>query len=161
LDINKASLVELEVLPGVGFILAQNILTYREAFGHYASIDDLIKVPGINPSILAEIREYLMVSEIAKAPPPVEPEMLAEAQSELIIARNRLAEGDVEGTVIQYSKLIKNRELLPEIIRDLKEALYRFPVDIGLWQTLGDAYMRSDQLTEALDAYTKAEELLR
>jgi competence ComEA-like helix-hairpin-helix protein len=161
LDINKASLVDLEVLPGVGFILAQNILTYREAFGHYASIDDLIKVPGINPSILAEIREYLMVSEIAKAPPPVEPEMLAEAQSELIIARNRLAEGDVEETVIQYSKLIKNRELLPEVIRDLKEALYRFPVDISLWQTLGDAYMRSDQLTEALDAYTKAEELLR
>jgi competence ComEA-like helix-hairpin-helix protein len=161
LDINKASLVELEVLPGVGFILAQNILTYREAFGQYASIEDLIKVPGINPSILAEIREYLIVPEIAKTPPPVEPETLAEAQSELIIARNRLAEGDVEGTVVQYSKLIKNRELLPEVIRDLKEALYRFPVDISLWQTLGDAYMRSDQLTEALDAYTKAEEFLR
>jgi competence ComEA-like helix-hairpin-helix protein len=160
-NINKASLVDLEVLPGVGFILAQNILTYREAFGPYATVDELIKVPGITAGILAEIRENLMVPAVKEAPPPVEPELLVEAQSELIIARNRLAEGDVEGTVAQYSKLIKNRELLPEIIRDLKEALYRFPVDISLWQTLGDAYMRSDQLTEALEAYTKAEELLR
>ena len=112
-------------------------------------------------SILAELREYLVVPEPEPEPTPVEPEMLAEAQSELIIARNRLAEGDVEETVAQYSKLIKNRDLLPEIIRDLKEALYRFPVDISLWQTLGDAYMRNDQLTEALEAYTKAEELLR
>jgi competence ComEA-like helix-hairpin-helix protein len=160
-NINKASLVELEVLPGVGFILAQNILTYRDAFGHYATIDDLIKVPGITSSILTEIREYLVVPAPEAEPTPVEPEMLAEAQSELIIARNRLAEGDVEETVAQYSKLINNRDLLPEIIRDLKEALYRFPVDISLWQTLGDAYMRSDQLTEALEAYTKAEELLR
>ena len=161
LNVNKASLVDLEILPGVGFILAQNILTYRDAFGQYVTVDDLIKVPGITPGILAEIREYLMVPAAEQAPPPVEPEMLAEAQSALILARNRLAEGDVEGTVTQYSKLIKNRELLPEIIRDLKEALYRFPVDISLWQTLGDAYMRSDQLTEALEAYTKAEELLR
>ena len=160
-NVNKASLVDLETLPGVGFILAQNILTYREAFGQYAAVDDLIKVPGITPSILAEIRDYLTVPPTEAVPPTVEPEILAEAQSELIIARNRLAEGDVEATVSQYGKLIKNRELLPEIIRDLKEALYRFPVDISLWQTLGDAYMRSDQLTEALEAYTKAEELLR
>jgi cytochrome c-type biogenesis protein CcmH/NrfG len=79
----------------------------------------------------------------------------------LLVARNKLAEGDVEGTVALYSKLIKNRELLPEIIRDMKEALYRFPLDVGLWQVLGDAYMRDDQLTEALEAYTKAEELLK
>jgi competence ComEA-like helix-hairpin-helix protein len=160
-DINKASLVDLETLPGVGFILAQNILTYRDAFGPYNEIADLIKVPGINPAILAEIREYLTVPPVKEARKQVEPELLDETQSSLLVARNKLAEGDVEGTVAQYSKLIKNRELLPEIIRDMKEALYRFPLDVGLWQVLGDAYMRDDQLTEALEAYTKAEELLK
>jgi competence ComEA-like helix-hairpin-helix protein len=160
-DINKASLVDLETLPGVGFILAQNILTYRDAFGHYNEVEDLIKVPGINPAILAEIREYLTVPPVKEARKQVEPELLDETQSSLLVARNKLAQGDVEGTVAQYSKLIKNRELLPEIIRDMKEALYRFPLDVGLWQVLGDAYMRDDQLTEALEAYTKAEELLK
>ena len=159
-NINKASLIELEVLPGVGFVLAQNIITYREAFGLYSTVDDLIKVPGITPGILAEIRPSLMVPAPELSPPAEEPALEAEVQSELIIARNRLAEGDVEGTVVQYSKLIKNKELLPEIIRDLKEALHRFPVDVSLWQILGDAQMRNDQLAEALEAYTKAEELL-
>jgi competence ComEA-like helix-hairpin-helix protein len=160
-DINQAALVDLETLPGVGFILAQNILTYRDAFGPYADIEDLVKVPGITPSILAEIREYLTVPPVQDAPKRVEPELLDDAQASLLLARNKLTEGDVSGTIAQYSMLVKNPELLPEIIRDLKEALYRFPVDIGLWQTLGDAYMRNDQLSEALEAYTKAEELLR
>ena len=160
-DINKAALIDLETLPGVGFILAQNILTYRDAFGPYKDIEDLIKVPGITPGILSEISEYLAVPPVQEAPRQIEPELMDEVQASLLIARNKLAEGDIAGTVAQYSKLVKNSEILPEIIRDLKEALYRFPVDIGLWQTLGDAYMRSDQLTEALEAYTKAEELLR
>ena len=60
-----------------------------------------------------------------------------------------------------YAKLIKKNRLLDEVIHDLREAIYRFPVDIIVWQTLGDAYMRSNHLQDALDAYTKAEELLR
>ena len=51
--------------------------------------------------------------------------------------------------------------MLEDITFDLKEALYRFPVEVSIWQTLGDAYMRSNRLQDALDAYTKAEELLR
>jgi cytochrome c-type biogenesis protein CcmH/NrfG len=50
---------------------------------------------------------------------------------------------------------------MEEIIFDLQEATYRHPVDVIVWQTLGDAYMRNNRLQEALDAYTKAEELLR
>jgi competence ComEA-like helix-hairpin-helix protein len=75
-NVNKASLVDLETLPGVGFILAQNILTYREAFGQYAAVDDLIKVPGITPSILAEIREYLTVPPGRQCPQRSNPRFL-------------------------------------------------------------------------------------
>ena len=60
-----------------------------------------------------------------------------------------------------YIKLIKKNRLLEEVIHDLREAIYRFPVDIIVWQTLGDASMRANRLQDALDAYTKAEELLR
>ena len=45
--------------------------------------------------------------------------------------------------------------------RDLRDALYRYPVEVPIWQALGDAYMRANRLQDALDAYTKAEELLR
>ena len=34
-----------------------------------------------------------------------------------------------------------------------------YPVEVGIWQTLGDAYMRANRLKEALEAYNKAEEL--
>jgi cytochrome c-type biogenesis protein CcmH/NrfG len=50
---------------------------------------------------------------------------------------------------------------LDEVIHDLREAIYRYPVEVIIWQTLGDAYMRTNRLQDALDAYTKAEELLR
>jgi len=44
---------------------------------------------------------------------------------------------------------------------DVQEALYRFPVDVNLWVVLGDAHLRTDDLQDALDAYTKAEDLVR
>jgi cytochrome c-type biogenesis protein CcmH/NrfG len=56
---------------------------------------------------------------------------------------------------------LKGRALLPDVIQDLHEALYRFPVDVSIWQALGDAYARNDEFQQAIDAYTKAEELLR
>jgi cytochrome c-type biogenesis protein CcmH/NrfG len=34
-------------------------------------------------------------------------------------------------------------------------------MDVVIWMTLGDAYKRANRLQEALDAYTKGEELLR
>jgi hypothetical protein len=81
-------------------------------------------------------------------------ELLQLAQAGL--AGNRLSEA-----MQNYAKLIKKGRLLDEVIHDLREAIYRFPVDVIVWQTLGDAYMRASRLQEALDAYTKAEELLR
>jgi cytochrome c-type biogenesis protein CcmH/NrfG len=60
-----------------------------------------------------------------------------------------------------YNTLIKKNKNLDDVIADLQAALFNHPVEITLWQTLGDAYMKADRLQEALDAYTKAEELLR
>ncbi|MEZ0395862.1 MAG: hypothetical protein ABWK53_05480, partial [Anaerolineales bacterium] len=79
----------------------------------------------------------------------------------LAAAQRALERGLLDESMQEYSKLIKKARLLDEVIHDLREAIYRFPVDIIVWQTLGDAYMRANRLQEALDAYTKAEELLR
>jgi uncharacterized protein Smg (DUF494 family) len=76
-------------------------------------------------------------------------------------ARTELSRSNIPGALETYGKLIKKGRFLEEVIYDLREALYRYPVEVSIWQTLGDAYMRANQLQDALDAYTKAEELLR
>jgi tetratricopeptide (TPR) repeat protein/uncharacterized protein Smg (DUF494 family) len=77
------------------------------------------------------------------------------------LARNELSRSNIPGALQAYEKLIKKGRFLDEVIFDLREALYRYPVEISIWQALGDAYMRANRLQDALDAYTKAEELLR
>jgi hypothetical protein len=79
----------------------------------------------------------------------------------LSAARNELSRSNIPGALDTYSKLIKRARFLDEVIFDLREALYRYPVEVSIWQSLGDAYMRANRLQDALDAYTKAEELLR
>jgi len=76
-------------------------------------------------------------------------------------ARELLAHGGLDGAMSEYSRLIKRGKLLEEVIFDLQEAVYSHPVDVIIWQTLGDAYFRANRLQEALDAYGKAEGLLR
>jgi hypothetical protein len=72
-----------------------------------------------------------------------------------------LQRGNLTEAAQGYKKLIKKGKMLEELIFDLREAQYSHPVDVVIWQTLGDAYMRANRLQDALDAYTKAEELLR
>ena len=79
----------------------------------------------------------------------------------LSTAQIEMNRGDIPAALEHYSRLIKKGKWLEEIVRDLRDALYRYPVEVIIWQTLGDAYMRENRLQEALDAYTKAEELLR
>jgi hypothetical protein len=85
----------------------------------------------------------------------------ADGESVLAQAQAELQRGNIPASLDQYMRLIKRGRFLEEIIRDLRDALYRYPVEVTIWQTLGDAYMRENRLQEALDSYTKAEELLR
>ncbi len=79
----------------------------------------------------------------------------------LMGAQAALDVGNISAALDEYGKLIKKNRLLDEIIYDLREALDDYPVDVSLWQVLGDAYMRAGRLQEAIDSYTNAEKLLR
>ncbi len=159
LNLNEAGLSELERLPGVGFIRAQAIITYRNEHGAFNQIDDLLNVSGFDAELVNSLKNYLTLGEPEVA--ETEAEVIDTDQITLIQARNALIQGDSALALSHYQTLIKEQRLLSEVIRDLNEALYRFPVDIFLWQALGDAYLRAGHLQDALDAYTKAEELLR
>jgi hypothetical protein len=58
-DINKASLVELEALPRLGKALARRIIERREALGRLGSIKDLIALRGISETTVTEIRPLI------------------------------------------------------------------------------------------------------
>ena len=55
ININLASVVELEQLPGVGPATAKAIVAYREKNGAFQRVEDLLKVRGIGPAKLSEI----------------------------------------------------------------------------------------------------------
>jgi competence protein ComEA len=59
LDINHATIAELEKLPGIGPTLAKNIIEYRDEHGLFLKPEDLLSVSGIGPSKLGQIRELI------------------------------------------------------------------------------------------------------
>ena len=60
-DVNYASAADLEALPGVGPVLADRIFEYREEHGPFATVEDLLDVPGIGEGKLAALREALVL----------------------------------------------------------------------------------------------------
>jgi competence protein ComEA len=59
IDLNSAGATELESLPGVGPVLAQRIVTYREERGPFVVIEDLLDVPGIGEAKLSQMRDSI------------------------------------------------------------------------------------------------------
>lgn len=61
IDINTATLQQLQLLPGIGETLAQRVIDYREEHGRFQSVDDLMNVSGIGEKKLEQMRQYIKV----------------------------------------------------------------------------------------------------
>lgn len=59
-NINLASFDQLEKIPGIGSVIAQRIIAYRDQFGLFKSLEDLKKVKGIGDKKLKNIKKYLI-----------------------------------------------------------------------------------------------------
>ncbi len=60
-DLNTATLADLDGLPRIGPALAQRILDWREAHGRFASVDQLREVTGIGDKIFADLKDRVRV----------------------------------------------------------------------------------------------------
>ena len=59
IDLNTASAAELEALPGVGPVLAERIVSFRDQNGRFDVVEDLLQVPGIGEAKLAALRDLV------------------------------------------------------------------------------------------------------
>ena len=60
-NINSATVKELENLPGIGKATAENIVAYRTANGPFKTRDDLLKVKGVGNKTLEKVRQLIAV----------------------------------------------------------------------------------------------------
>jgi competence ComEA-like helix-hairpin-helix protein len=65
LDLNTATVKELEQLPGIGPTTAKAIVDFRAKGGHFRRVTDLLVVRGISDAKLKKMRPYITVG-----PPP-------------------------------------------------------------------------------------------
>jgi competence ComEA-like helix-hairpin-helix protein len=59
LNINTATAAQLQSLPGIGQVLAQRIVAYRQENGPFATTEQLLLVEGIGETLLDAISEQI------------------------------------------------------------------------------------------------------
>ncbi|NTW44283.1 MAG: hypothetical protein HGB14_07585, partial [Anaerolineaceae bacterium] len=95
------------------------------------------------PKIQEPINSEELISETLEE----EPISIPELSVDLADAKIALSKGNIDDAVSIFSEHIKSNSSLDEIISELKNSLdHYYPIDISLWQTLGDAYFKKNQL---------------
>ena len=61
ININTAGKEEFMALPGIGEILADRILAYRDAHGYFSSVEELMHVEGIGEKRMEEILDFITI----------------------------------------------------------------------------------------------------
>ena len=62
INLNTATIEELDVLPGIGPAIAQRIVEYRTQNGEFKQIEDLKKVRGIGEVLFNQVKDYITVN---------------------------------------------------------------------------------------------------
>ncbi len=62
-NINTATTADLDTLPGIGPVIAERIVAYRDANGPFQSVDVLVEVDGISDTMLESLRPLVTVHD--------------------------------------------------------------------------------------------------
>ena len=68
-DLNAATIKELQELPGIGQVTAQRIIDMRQKSGRFRRVEDLLAIRGISQKKLDALRPYATVSASPATPP--------------------------------------------------------------------------------------------
>lgn len=151
LDLNAATAEELETLPGVGAILAERIVSYREAVGGFQALEELQQVNGIGSGIYSQIAPYLFIigelqtispeSELPEATDAAAPELEPETAPESASAS--IPHLDINtATAEDFQKL-------PNVTPEQAEAIVRLRTQIQYFQNVYEL-LYADGMTDRL-----------
>ncbi len=68
IDLNRADARQLQQIPGVGPVLSEAIVTWREENGPFRQMEDLLQVPGIGEKTFQSIKDELVIGGIDEDP---------------------------------------------------------------------------------------------
>lgn len=151
LDLNAATAEELETLPVVGAILAERIVSYREAVGGFQSLEELQQVNGIGSGIYSQIAPYLFIigelqtispeSELPEATDAAAPELEPETAPESASASIPHLDINI-ATAEDFQKL-------PNVTPEQAEAIVRLRTQIQYFQNIYEL-LYADGMTDRL-----------
>jgi len=151
LDLNAATVEELETLPGVGAILAERIISYREAVGGFQTLEELQQVNGIGSGIYSQIAPYLFIigelqtispeSELPEATDAAAPELEPETAPESASASIPRLDINI-ATAEDFQKL-------PNVTQEQAEAIVRLRTQIQYFQNIYEL-LYADGMTDRL-----------
>lgn len=64
ININTSNVFQLMKVKGIGLITAQNIVAYRDKKGPFRTVDELLKVKGVGPTLLSIVRTGISIEDI-------------------------------------------------------------------------------------------------
>ncbi|MDO4156189.1 MAG: helix-hairpin-helix domain-containing protein [Oscillospiraceae bacterium] len=142
LDLNAASAEELETLPGIGSILAQRIISYREMVGEFSNLEELMLVNGIGTGIYEQISPYLFIIG-GREPVFSESELPKEWESatESIIESIPILDINT-ATAVDFQKL-------PGVTPTIAENIVQLRIQIQYFQNIYEL-LYADGMTDAL-----------
>jgi competence protein ComEA len=71
-NLNTATTLELQRVPGTGPSTADKILKMRKSYGQFKSVDDLRAIKGIGPKRMEKMRKYLSVGKTVAPKKPAD-----------------------------------------------------------------------------------------
>jgi competence protein ComEA len=69
-NLNTATVADLQELPGVGAKVAARIIEYRQKQGPFKRIEELMNIQGIGEKSFLKLRPQITVGGKTEAPPP-------------------------------------------------------------------------------------------
>lgn len=126
INVNTASIFELMNVHGMNQEMAANIVEHRERKGPFKSIDDLVKVRGINSRVLSILKVYLTLNDLTPSSPPLS-DVTSVASYSKVYQRN--LDGKLSGHRRTHSAPLDSDDTTGRISNSLQSGDPRMSVD--------------------------------
>ena len=144
-----ATAEELETLPGVGAILAERIVSYREAVGGFQTLEELQQVNGIGSGIYSQIAPYLfIIGELQTISPELDTQP-SESSEPTMPEEKTASDSESIPHLDINTATAEDFQKLPNVTPEQAEAIVRLRTQIQYFQNIYEL-LYADGMTDRL-----------